>query len=130
MYTFLILIHLKILILEMEKKFWTIWLLALDLFFGFVGFALKRLLLCLALPGSFMSALHALVVQSSAGYTDAVRKGITAGGDLCPRVMFVGAFKACQGGLDSVPKDWVSKCLVGSEVISLAEKLAALRDSK
>ena len=57
------------------------------------------------LPGSFQAGLAAYYLYPD--YKSAVRGNILAGGDSCGRAAFIGAVRAAQDGLDTVPFDWI-----------------------
>lgn len=80
-----------------------------------------------ALPGSFKNAVHC-IAGSDGDFIASVRKTIVAGGDSVSRGSFIGACLGAQLGLAGLPQDWISKTDRGSEVISLSERLVALRE--
>ena len=59
-----------------------------------------------ALPGALLTAAH--ILRSAAGYEDAVRRNILAGGDQCSRSVLIGACFAAEDPA-AVPDAWAAK---------------------
>jgi hypothetical protein len=58
------------------------------------------------LPGALLTSAH--ILRSAAGYEDAVRRNILAGGDQCSRALFIGACFAAENPA-GVPDAWAAK---------------------
>ena len=77
--------------------------------------------LYIGLPNSLQSALFLLCTCGD--YKSAVTKGIEAGGCNCSRVSFIGACLAANGGLRSIPPEWIEKTHKAKEASQLLLKL-------
>ncbi|XP_070532727.1 crystallin J1A-like isoform X1 [Ptychodera flava] len=75
-------------------------------------------------PGSFETSIHALLKFSN--YLSAVRGTMVIGGDNCSRAAFIGACKAAQGGLESIPEDWKQKTRDYPKVLELAKQIVQM----
>jgi hypothetical protein len=76
----------------------------------------KKLGMACSYPGTFNSSIHAII--NSGTYKNAILKTIKAGGCNCSRVNFIGAYFAALGGLDSIPKSWISKTYAAKHITS------------
>ena len=53
----------------------------------------------------------------------AARVAMAAGGCNCSRVSFIGACLGAQGGLDSIPLEWIQSTHSAQHVLEMAVKL-------
>ncbi|XP_038055516.1 crystallin J1A-like [Patiria miniata] len=79
-----------------------------------------------AMPGNFKNALHG-VVNATDDFVTSARPSMVAGGDNVSRLMFIGTCLGAQGGVESLPSDWLSKTTKAGEIKGLAEQLFAMR---
>ena len=76
----------------------------------------KKLGLSCRYPGTFNSALHAIITSKS--YKSAILKTIRAGGCNCSRSNFVGSYFSALKGRSSIPVKWVNKCIHSNFIIN------------
>ncbi|KAL5011688.1 hypothetical protein ScPMuIL_010239 [Solemya velum] len=76
------------------------------------------------LPGSFQSAVHAIVTTSD--FATGVEMTIKSGGCNCSRSGLIGACLAAQTGLEGIPERWQQKTKRFSQAVELATKMISL----
>ncbi|CAI5709257.1 unnamed protein product [Peronospora farinosa] len=74
-----------------------------------------------SLPGALQGSLFVLL--TSAGFVEALRANMLAGGDNCSRAIAIGAVTAAMQGGDAIPVEWKEKTKVYAQVQRLAEKI-------
>ncbi|RMX62048.1 hypothetical protein DD238_008472 [Peronospora effusa] len=74
-----------------------------------------------SLPGALQGSLFVLL--TSAGFVEALRANMLAGGDNCSRAIAIGAVTAAMQGGDAIPVEWKEKTKVYAQVQKLAEKI-------
>ena len=70
-------------------------------------FVVKKFGKACSYPGTFNGSIHAII--TSTNFKSAINKTIKAGGCNCSRANFVGAYFAALKGINSIPKEWISK---------------------
>ncbi|KXZ52342.1 hypothetical protein GPECTOR_10g975 [Gonium pectorale] len=80
-------------------------------------------------PAAFTNvAMAAAHFGSEAGrdaYVAGVRANLMAGGDNCSRSLLIGALLAAQGGVSSLPAEWIAQVSKWAEYEALVDKLLA-----
>ncbi len=76
----------------------------------------KKLGLSCRYPGTFNSALHAIITSKS--FKSAILKTIRAGGCNCSRANFVGSYFSALKGRSSIPDKWVNKSIHSNFIIN------------
>ncbi|CAI5736803.1 unnamed protein product [Peronospora destructor] len=74
-----------------------------------------------SLPGALQGSLFVLL--TSAGFVEALRANMLAGGDNCSRAVVIGAVTASMQGGDAIPAEWKEKTKVYAHVETLTEKI-------
>ena len=70
------------------------------------------------------SVMHNL--KTAAGYTEAIRRNLYAGGDNCGRAIVLGAVCGAQFGMDGangIPDEWLDRVKCKDEIEALVDRL-------
>jgi len=81
--------------------------------------AVKKLGITCRYPGTFNSAIHAIIKCSS--YRSAILTTIKAGGCNCSRSNFVGSYFAALKGESVIPLSWKSKCIHSKKILNIGK---------
>ncbi|KAG1671083.1 hypothetical protein FOA52_000755 [Chlamydomonas sp. UWO 241] len=65
--------------------------------------------------------------DGQARFRAAIRANMLAGGDSAARAIVIGALLAAEGGIDSIPPEWIARTSRYAEVATLAARVAARR---